>query len=383
MAMKKDLGLYIHIPFCVKKCAYCDFLSWSGDKEQRVDYVRALEQEILSYKNFAEDYQVSTLYFGGGTPSVLEGELLERIMEAIRRTFQIEEKAEVTLEMNPGTALKEKLELYKKLGINRLSMGIQSVKNENLKLLGRIHTYEDFLESYCMAREAGFDNLSGDLISSLPGQTLAEWKEELKILMETPLEHVSVYQLIIEEGTEFYKKYGECEELLPDEETSREIYLWTGKYLKSRGFEQYEISNYAREGKQSAHNLRYWERKDYLGLGLGGASMIRNMRMSNTRDWDKYMAYCRDPGKIREEVEVLEESGQMEEFMFLGLRKTRGISKKEFRRTFGKDIDLVYEKTLEKYLKNGMLQESGDRIFLSEEGILLSNQVFADFLFDG
>ncbi|MBS6679323.1 MAG: oxygen-independent coproporphyrinogen III oxidase [Clostridiales bacterium] len=381
--MKKDLGLYIHIPFCVKKCAYCDFLSWSGDKEQRVDYVRALEQEILSYKNFAEDYQVSTLYFGGGTPSVLEGELLERIMEAIRRTFQIEEKPEVTLEMNPGTALKEKLELYKKLGINRLSMGIQSVKNENLKLLGRIHTYEDFLESYCMAREAGFDNLSGDLISSLPGQTLAEWKEELEILMETPLEHVSVYQLIIEEGTEFYKKYGECEELLPDEETSREIYLWTGKYLKSRGFEQYEISNYAREGKQSAHNLRYWERKDYLGLGLGGASMIRNMRMSNTRDWDKYMAYCRDPGKIREEVEVLEESGQMEEFMFLGLRKTRGISKKEFRRTFGKDIDLVYEKTLEKYLKNGMLQESGDRIFLSEEGILLSNQVFADFLFDG
>ena len=381
--MKKDLGLYIHIPFCVKKCAYCDFLSWSGDKEQRVDYVRALEQEILSYKNFAEDYQVTTLYFGGGTPSVLEGELLERIMEAIRRTFQIEEKAEVTLEMNPGTALKEELELYKKLGINRLSMGIQSVKNENLKLLGRIHTYEDFLESYCMAREAGFDNLSGDLISSLPGQTLAEWKEELKILMETPLEHVSVYQLIIEEGTEFYKKYGECEELLPDEETSREIYLWTGKYLKSRGFEQYEISNYAREGKQSAHNLRYWERKDYLGLGLGGASMIRNMRMSNTRDWDKYMAYCRDPGKIREEVEVLEESGQMEEFMFLGLRKTRGISKKEFRRTFGKDIDLVYEKTLEKYLKNGMLQESGDRIFLSEEGILLSNQVFADFLFDG
>ena len=381
--MKKDLGLYIHIPFCVKKCAYCDFLSWSGDKEQRVDYVRALEQEILSYKNFAEDYQVTTLYFGGGTPSVLEGELLERIMEAIRRTFQIEEKAEVTLEMNPGTALKEKLELYKKLGINRLSMGIQSVKNENLKLLGRIHTYEDFLESYCMAREAGFDNLSGDLISSLPGQTLAEWKEELEILMETPLEHVSVYQLIIEEGTEFYKKYGECEELLPDEETSREIYLWTGKYLKSRGFEQYEISNYAREGKQSAHNLRYWERKDYLGLGLGGASMIRNMRMSNTRDWDKYMAYCRDPGKIREEVEVLEESGQMEEFMFLGLRKTRGISKKEFRRTFGKDIDLVYEKTLEKYLKNGMLQESGDRIFLSEEGILLCNQVFADFLFDG
>ena len=378
--MKKDLGLYIHIPFCVKKCAYCDFLSWSGDKEQRVDYVRALEQEILSYKNFAEDYQVTTLYFGGGTPSVLEGELLERIMEAIRRTFQIEEKAEVTLEMNPGTALKEKLELYKKLGINRLSMGIQSVKNENLKLLGRIHTYEDFLESYCMAREAGFDNLSGDLISSLPGQTLAEWKEELKILMETPLEHVSVYQLIIEEGTEFYKKYGECEELLPDEETSREIYLWTGKYLKSRGFEQYEISNYAREGKQSAHNLRYWERKDYLGLGLGGASMIRNMRMSNTRDWDKYMAYCRDPGKIREEVEVLEESGQMEEFMFLGLRMVQGVSELDFAAMFGVKLTSVYGPVLERLKKDGLVEQEGTRIALTEWGMDVSNFVLSEFL---
>lgn len=380
--MKKDLGLYIHIPFCVKKCAYCDFLSWSGNKEQREEYVRALEQEILSYKNFAEDYQVSTLYFGGGTPSVLEGEQMERIMKAIRQTFQIEKKAEITLEMNPGTALREKLDLYRQLGINRLSMGIQSVKNENLKLLGRIHTYEDFLESYHMARDAGFDNISGDLISSLPGQTLAEWKEELEILMETPLEHISVYQLIIEEETEFYKKYGEHEELLPDEETSREIYLWTGKYLRERGFSQYEISNYARAGRESKHNLRYWERKDYLGLGLGAASMIHNMRMSNTRDWKKYMAYCRDPRKIREEVEFLEEPRQMEEFMFLGLRKTRGVSRKEFRRIFGKDLNLVYEKTLEKYLKNGMLQESGDKVFLSEKGILLSNQIFADFLLD-
>ena len=380
--MKKDLGLYIHIPFCVKKCAYCDFLSWSGNKEQREEYVRALEQEILSYKNFAEDYQVSTLYFGGGTPSVLEGEQMERIMKAIRQTFQIEKKAEITLEMNPGTALREKLDLYRQLGINRLSMGIQSVKNENLKLLGRIHTYEDFLESYHMARDAGFDNISGDLISSLPGQTLAEWKEELEILMETPLEHISVYQLIIEEETEFYKKYGEHEELLPDEETSREIYLWTGKYLRERGFSQYEISNYARAGRESKHNLRYWERKDYLGLGLDAASMIHNMRMSNTRDWKKYMAYCRDPRKIREEVEFLEEPRQMEEFMFLGLRKTRGVSRKEFRRIFGKDLNLVYEKTLEKYLKNGMLQESGDKVFLSEKGILLSNQIFADFLLD-
>lgn len=380
--MKKDLGLYIHIPFCVKKCAYCDFLSWSGDKDQKEEYVRNLEQEIRSYKTFAADYQISTVYFGGGTPSILETGQTERIMEALCQTFWIEKKAEITLEMNPGTAQKEKLDLYRQLGINRLSIGIQSVKNENLKLLGRIHTYEDFLESYHMAREAGFNNISGDLISSLPGQTLEAWREELEILTKTPLEHLSVYQLIIEEGTEFYKRYGEHEELLPDEETSREIYLWTGKYLKEQGYGQYEISNYARPGRESRHNLRYWERKDYLGLGLGAASMIHNMRISNTRDWEKYGMGCRDPRKIREEVEFLEEPRQMEEFMFLGLRETRGVSRKEFRRIFGKDLDLVYEKTLMNYLENGMLQEKGDRIFLSEEGILLSNQIFADFLFD-
>lgn len=177
--MKKDLGLYIHIPFCVKKCAYCDFLSWKGSDEEREAYVQALEKEISSYSEFAKDYRVSTVFFGGGTPSVLEGEQTERILKKIRDTFRVEKYAEITLEMNPGTAQKEKLLLYRELGINRLSIGLQSVKNENLKLLGRIHTYGDFLDSYRMAREAGFDNISADLISSLPGQTLEEWKEEL------------------------------------------------------------------------------------------------------------------------------------------------------------------------------------------------------------
>ena len=380
--MKKDLGLYIHIPFCVKKCAYCDFLSWKGSGEEREAYVQALEKEISSYSEFAKDYRVSTVFFGGGTPSVLEGEQTERILKKIRDTFRVEKDAEITLEMNPGTAQKEKLLLYRELGINRLSIGLQSVKNENLKLLGRIHTYGDFLDSYRMAREAGFDNISADLISSLPGQTLEEWKEELEILQETPLEHISVYQLIIEKGTEFYEKYGEHEELLPDEETSREIYLWTGKYLKEHGFEQYEISNYARPSRKSRHNLRYWERKDYLGLGLGAASMVHNIRMSNTRDWEKYIDGSQNPKRLREEVEFLEEPRQMEEFMFLGLRKTEGVSRKEFRRIFGRDLDMVYEKALEKHLENGMLEASKDRIRLSQAGILVSNQVLSDFIFD-
>ena len=380
--MKKDLGLYIHIPFCVKKCAYCDFLSWKGSDEEREAYVQALEKEISSYSEFAKDYRVSTVFFVGGTPSVLEGEQTERILKKIRDTFRVEKDAEITLEMNPGTAQKEKLLLYRELGINRLSIGLQSVKNENLKLLGRIHTYGDFLDSYRMAREAGFDNISADLISTLPGQTLEEWKEELEILQETPLEHISVYQLIIEKGTEFYEKYGEHEELLPDEETSREIYLWTGKYLKEHGFEQYEISNYARPSRKSRHNLRYWERKDYLGLGLGAASMVHNIRMSNTRDWEKYIEGSQNPKRLREEVEFLEEPRQMEEFMFLGLRKTEGVSRKEFRRTFGRELDMVYEKALEKHLENGMLEASKDRIRLSQAGILVSNQVLSDFIFD-
>lgn len=380
--MKKDLGLYIHIPFCVKKCAYCDFLSWKGSDEEREAYVQALEKEISSYSEFAKDYRVSTVFFGGGTPSVLEGEQTERILKKIRDTFRVEKDAEITLEMNPGTAQKEKLLLYRELGINRLSIGLQSVKNENLKLLGRIHTYGDFLDSYRMAREAGFDNISADLISSLPGQTLEEWKEELEILQETPLEHISVYQLIIEKGTEFYEKYGEHEELLPDVETSREIYLWTGKYLKEHGFEQYEISNYARPSRKSRHNLRYWERKDYLGLGLGAASMVHNIRMSNTRDWEKYIEGTQNPKRLREEVEFLEEPRQMEEFMFLGLRKTEGVSRKEFRRIFGRDLDMVYEKALQKHLENGMLEASKDRIRLSQAGILVSNQVLSDFIFD-
>lgn len=380
--MKKDLGLYIHIPFCIKKCDYCDFLSWKSTEEEREDYVQALEKEIRSYREFAREYRVSTVFFGGGTPSVLTGEQTERILGAVREVFQMEKEPEITLEMNPGTGEMKKLVQYRKMGINRLSIGLQSVKNENLKLLGRIHTYEEFLESCKWAREAGFDNISADLISSLPGQTLDEWKEELEILTETPLEHISVYQLIIEEGTEFYKRYGNREELLPDEETSREIYLWTGEFLKSRGFEQYEISNYARPSRQSRHNLRYWERKDYLGLGLGAASMVHNIRMSNTRDWKKYMENCENPKKFREDVEFLELPRQMEEFMFLGLRKTRGVSRKEFRRNFGRDLELVYEKALNKHLENGMLKTSGDRIYLSEEGILVSNQVLSDFLFD-
>lgn len=380
--MKKDLGLYIHIPFCVKKCEYCDFLSWNAGEEERQQYVAALLSEIESYRECAKGYRVSTIFIGGGTPSVLLPKQMEDILQKIYEIFELERRPEITIEVNPGTVDEEKLQCYKENGVNRLSMGLQSVKDEKLRLLGRIHTYQEFAESYELARKVGFDNISIDLISSVPGQTLQEWKEELEIAAVQNPEHISVYQLIIEEGTPFYEKYAEHPELLPDEETSREIYLWTGRFLKEAGYEQYEISNYAKPGKESRHNLKYWERGDYLGLGLGAASMVRNIRMSNTKDMKTYLERCDKPKTMREDVQFLEEPRQMEEFMFLGLRKTRGVSKKEFRRIFGREMDMVYEKALHKCLENGMLLEHKDRIFLSEEGTLLSNMVLSEFLFD-
>lgn len=380
--MKKDLGLYVHIPFCVRKCEYCDFLSWSAGEEEREQYVNALLSEIESYRDFVKGYRVSTIFVGGGTPSVLRPKQMERILQKIYEVFELEKRPEITIEVNPGTVDEEKLQCYKANGVNRLSMGLQSVKDEKLRLLGRIHTYQEFVESYELARKVGFDNISIDLISSVPGQTLQEWKEELEIAAVQNPEHISVYQLIIEEGTPFYEKYAEHPELLPDEETSREIYLWIGRFLKEAGYEQYEISNYAKQGKESRHNLKYWERGDYLGLGLGAASMVRNIRMSNTKDMKTYLERCDKPKTMREDVQFLEEPRQMEEFMFLGLRKTRGVSKKEFRRIFGREMDMVYEKALHKCLENGMLLEHKDRIFLSEEGILLSNMVLSEFLFD-
>ena len=380
--MKKDLGLYLHIPFCIQKCGYCDFLSAPAGREEREAYVQALEKEIRSYGDFAGGYRVSTVFVGGGTPSCLEASQTEGIFEAVKDTFEIERMPEISMEMNPGTVTKEKLQAYKNCGINRLSIGLQSVRDSNLRLLGRIHTYEEFLESFRLAREAGFQNINVDLISSLPGQTEESWREELKTIAELSPEHISVYQLILEEGTTFYEKYAAHPELLPDEETSRAIYQATEEVLGQYGFHQYEISNYAKEGRECRHNLKYWERDDYLGLGLGAASMVRNIRMNNTGDMKTYLEKCGEPKTMRTDVQFLEEPRQIEEFMFLGFRKTRGISKKEFRRVFGRDIELVYEKALKKLFSSGMLLEKKDRLYLSKEGVLLSNAVLSEFLFD-
>ena len=374
--MMQKLELYIHIPFCVQKCAYCDFLSAPANDAAKAEYVDALKKEIQRYREVASSYQVSSVFVGGGTPSILSCEQMGEIFKMLRQVFTIDRDAEITIEANPGTVTEEKLEGWKQAGINRISFGLQSVNNEELKMLGRIHTYEEFRESYDMARQAGFDNINIDLISAIPGQTVKSWEHTLRTVAELHPEHISAYSLIIEEGTPF----GERKLKLPDEDTEYRMYENTAGILEEYGFHQYEISNYAKGGRECCHNKGYWQRIDYLGLGLGASSLLDHMRFSNTADMKEYIGNSAFPDKIRQNMESLTEADEMAEFMFLGLRMTEGVSMKEFAEYFGKNMENVYGEVLKKHLEIGMLEQKGDRIYLSRKGIHVSNGVMADFL---
>ncbi len=385
--MKKKLELYIHIPFCVRKCAYCDFLSGPADFSYRKQYVETLITEIYDMgKEYGETYEVSTVFIGGGTPSILEEEQIIKIAEAIKNSFELLEDAEITMEVNPGTVDDSKLRTMKKAGINRLSIGLQSVDDGELKMLGRIHTFAEFKETYEKARRVGFKNVNVDLISAIPGQTYESWINTLETVALLEPEHISAYSLIIEEGTPFYEKYGnnECDTKnempsLPDEETERMIYKATETFLHKYGYRRYEISNYAKNGFECKHNLGYWERKDYLGLGLGAASLIGHERFSNTSDYNLYIQRNKEKD-IRVEKQNLTTGDEIEEFMFLGLRKTNGISVAEFEQTFHRSIWEVYEKQINKFVEERLLEIEGDRIYLTELGLDLCNSVFVDFL---
>ena len=380
----KELELYLHIPFCVKKCNYCDFLSALAGEETRAAYVDALLEEIRGFDE-PEDYEVVTVFFGGGTPSILPGQAIFRIMEALREKFSFRKGAEITLEANPGTVDKEKLSFYKKAGINRLSFGLQSADAEELKKLGRIHTWEKFLESFQLAREAGFSNINVDLMSALPGQTKESWEKTLRQVLALQPEHISAYSLIIEEGTPFYQLYekdverrdaGEEPELIPSEEEERAMYEATGRILKEQGYLHYEISNYAKPGCECRHNLGYWQRRDYLGFGLGASTLLNPVRYKNTEDLEAYLG-----GDFsKKEFFVLTKDNQIEETMFLGLRVLEGVSKEQFREQFSCELRVVYRKELEKLEKEGLLEEEGDFVRLTSRGIDLSNPVLAEFL---
>lgn len=368
--------LYIHIPFCVRKCDYCDFLSAPGSEEAKASYTEALLREIEAVKT--EKREVSSIFVGGGTPSVLSPSLMGDIFEKIHESFSVAPDAEITIEANPGTLSKEKLFLYRSVGINRLSLGLQSPEETELKSLGRIHTYGEFLESFSLAREAGFQNINVDLMCALPEQTYEGWIRNLRTVAALQPEHISAYSLIIEEGTPFAKRKLN----LPDEDTEYRMYEDTAGILAEYGYEQYEISNYAKKGLSCRHNIGYWTRKEYLGLGLGAASLWGAQRFSNTSDFSLYLNNSGFPEKIRGDRETLSLEAEMSEFMFLGLRMTKGVSKAEFLEGFGVPIESVYGNVLDKYKSVGLLEEKEGRIFLTREGIHVSNGVMAEFLLE-
>ena len=375
--MKRELELYIHIPFCVKKCAYCDFLSGPADDVQKRIYLDALIQEIRSCGDFSE-YVVTSIFFGGGTPSILPGKWIAKIMDEISCHFTVRSDAEITIEANPGTVDAEKLHNYRSAGINRISFGCQSADDQELKMLGRIHSWADFLGSFTLARTSGFENINVDLMSGLPGQTAASWKKSLEKVIALDPEHISAYSLIVEEGTLFYDMQDDLN--LPDEEEERRMYELTAEVLKKSGYEQYEISNYAKKGRACEHNIGYWIGREYLGLGLGSSSLIDHSRFHKTNDMKKYLENCSSPALLREETEPLTKENQMEEFMILGLRKTAGVSEEDFQNRFKISIDTVYGEILNKYSSEGYLIRENGRIFFSRKGISVSNMILAEML---
>lgn len=372
-----SMEIYIHIPFCAKKCEYCDFLSGpAGGKEQRA-YVQALLKEIRAAEE-GQGRSVSSIFIGGGTPSLLKEDLLGSILNEIYKKFNLEPGAEISIEVNPGTVSSKKLEAYRRMGINRLSIGLQSTDDRELKTLGRLHNYAQFLETYQAAGNAGFDNINIDLMSALPDQTYEGWVANLRRTAELSPAHISAYSLIIEEGTPFAMR----ELNLPDEETEYRMYEDTAAILEEYGYEQYEISNYAKKGRRCRHNVGYWTRCDYLGLGLGAASLWGKKRFSNTADMEEYLRNSAFPERIRLMEPVLSREDEMAEFMFLGLRMTEGVSEAAFRQGFGVEMREIYGEVLKKYTGMELLEEKDGRIFLTRKGIHVSNSVMSDFLLE-
>ncbi len=372
---KAPIGLYIHIPFCKQKCYYCDFLSFGGVRET-TDYTRALCAQIRTQ---AAGRVVSSVFFGGGTPTVMPTEQIEEMMQTLQAHVTILPDSEITIEANPGTLDAEKLRRLRKMGFNRLSMGLQAWQDELLKRLGRIHTREQFLQNFYEAREAGFDNINLDLMFALPMQSVAEWEETLVQSAKLSPEHISAYSLIVEEGTPFWQAYESGQYQPLDEENERKMYEMSESILQDFGYHRYEISNYAKKGKESRHNSLYWQAKEYLGLGLGAHSYLDGKRFCWSNKMEEFLAQA-PQSFTPQQVQVLSLEDKMSEFFFLGLRMTQGVEKSEFFRRFGRQVQEVFAEAVTSSVRDGLLAEEGDRIFLTARGLDLSNQVFVRFL---
>ena len=374
----KEISLYIHIPFCKQKCFYCDFPSYSGKDRFKEDYVDALVREI---ENRANGYIIKTIFIGGGTPSYLDVNQIEKLLTSINK-LNLSKDIEFSMECNPGVLFKEKLVAMKKGGVNRISFGLQSTKDSLLKEVGRIHSYNEFLENFNLAREVGFDNINVDIMYGLPNQTVEDWKDTLETICKIKPDHISAYSLIIEEGTVFYKLYEKDLLKLPTEEMEREMDGLTKTILKKYGYHQYEISNYSLEGKECKHNKVYWQLKDYLGLGSSASSYVSGVRIKNIDDIEEYINNINLNTEVYDDKYINSEQDEIEEFIFMGLRMNEGISLNEFKGRFNKSIESIYKDVLEKNIKNGLLEKNNCRIYLTPRGMDFSNNVMAEFILD-
>ncbi|HIW48887.1 MAG TPA: radical SAM family heme chaperone HemW [Firmicutes bacterium] len=373
--------LYLHIPFCIKKCGYCDFLSFAGAQAYQEDYVRALQQEIAQGKAEFEGRKITSIFFGGGTPTVLPSLQLCRLLDGILEQYDVDDDCEITLEANPQTVTMKSLSDYHYAGVNRLSFGLQAWQDRLLKRLGRIHSQKTFVENYLQARQAGFSNISVDLMFDLPGQRLDDWKETLQEVALLRPEHISAYSLIIEEGTPFYEQQQAGLILPEDDALDREMYHMAIDILSQQGYGQYEISNFARPGFLCRHNLAYWDVEEYAGMGLGAHSYVDGIRYHNTADLASYLQAKGNPALVRVEKERLTEQEQMEEFLFLGLRKTAGISTDIFQTKFGASFTSLFGRPMEEMVQEGLLIQQDGQVFFTPRGMDLCDYVTNQLLF--
>ena len=377
---KKELGIYIHIPFCKQKCFYCDFTSFAGIEHMQDEYVKCLKKELKeNLKKIDDEYIITTIFIGGGTPSYINSKYILEILKIIDNKV---DDAEITIEVNPGTVTKEKLEDYKEAGINRLSIGLQSTNNYLLKEIGRIHNYEQFLETYNLARDVGFTNINVDLMLGLPDQRIGDLKDSLEKIIDLKPEHISVYSLILEEETALYNlvKKGLLE--LPDETLERQMYWYVKNTLELNGYIHYEISNFAKEGYESKHNTNCWKQKEYIGVGLGASSYLNNKRYSNIRDMDEYIDNINNnqPDKNKFIEEEQDDNIMQNEYMILGLRMLKGISIKEYKKKFKNNPIIIFKDKLENLVKEKLITIDGDNIKLTNKGLDLANIVWEEFI---
>ena len=373
--MSKKIGIYIHIPFCKKKCLYCDFLSFANYDNLQYEYFKALKKEIKNWKENNQDIEIETIYIGGGTPSYVDSKVIVEILKII--TAQ-----DITIELNPGTVNRNKLKDYKKAGITRLSIGLQSTKNNLLEEIGRIHTYSDFLQTYNQAREIGFKNINVDLMIGLPNQTIQDIKESLQNIVSISPEHISVYSLIVEEETVMEKLIKSGELKLPDDEKEREMYWYVKSFLELNGYKHYEISNFAKPGYESKHNIDCWEQKEYIGFGIGAHSYKDGKRFCNTSNIEEYIKNINEnnieKNMILQEIQNIND--MMKEYMILGLRKIEGISIKDFKNKFNENPIMIFKDELKKLVEEELIQIDGDVVKISNKGLDLANLVWEEFI---